>query len=321
MIPLLIVAAIGAILNDKQSTSTNMVSVGVIGPYTGIAASYGEILKQGIAEGLNNYSSTTYKIIYEDDECDPKKAVSAYSKLRSIDNVDVIIGPVCGSPQEALAPLAKQDKQIILLTSAAPNNVETSSDGWMINMQYPVETEGEFVAKEMISRGKTLVYIIDYNNSFSKYISEGFSKEYEKLGGKILLHQTLPNESRSAKNEILNIKSDLTKHQDKNNEIAIYSPDIAFYFSAGMKDLKVQNINLPVYGAYGIGFDAVKPLAPGVYYPQITYKDVKTQNANVLYVTAQRAIQYAIKINGSNLPEIIREIKDTNNYSLQLRQI
>ena len=52
-----------------------------------------------------------YEFIAEDDVADPTNSVAAYQKLRSINDVDAIVGTY--SPQgNALAPLAEEDQPL-----------------------------------------------------------------------------------------------------------------------------------------------------------------------------------------------------------------
>jgi hypothetical protein len=65
--------------------------------------------------------------VFEDEACDPVKAVSAFKKLSSADDARYFIGPFCGSPQKALAPLLMRGERVVVLPSAAPESVSALS--------------------------------------------------------------------------------------------------------------------------------------------------------------------------------------------------
>lgn len=129
-------------------------------PLSGPIAAYGEEAKRGIAAALA--SSTQIKVIYEDDVCEPKTAVAAYKKLTELDKVKVIIGPLCGAPQKAIASLVKNTDVLVMLPSAAPEGVFEESGGSMYNTQYSLEDESTFIANKMGELGYKKVALITY---------------------------------------------------------------------------------------------------------------------------------------------------------------
>ncbi len=72
-------------VTDKEIKNNETINIGVILPTSGIVAAFGEEARKGIDSILA--SSTNIKLIYEDDACDPKTAVSAYKKLTELDKV------------------------------------------------------------------------------------------------------------------------------------------------------------------------------------------------------------------------------------------
>ncbi len=110
---------------------------------SGLLASFGEEGKRGIeSAGIDNID-----FVYEDDKCEPALAVSAYKKLTEIEKVKYIIGPGCGSPQEAIVPLVYNDNVIDILPSAATENLYRRSAEKIFNIQYSLEDESSFISK------------------------------------------------------------------------------------------------------------------------------------------------------------------------------
>lgn len=102
-------------LADKQTTgqgSDELVKVGVIMPLSGPTALMGEAIKNAI--DLGQYENI--QPIFEDDQCDAKKALSAYQKLK-LEGVRIFYTACSGSVM-ALAPLAAQNDDLILTAYA-----------------------------------------------------------------------------------------------------------------------------------------------------------------------------------------------------------
>jgi hypothetical protein len=150
--------------------------IGVLVPLSGDYAKYGETVRQGIEKIKNPQIDW----VFEDEVCqEPAKAVSAYRKLSSVDKLSYFIGPCCGSPQKAIAPLVKNNQHLILLPNAAPSSVYQASGGKMYSVQYSLETEADFVADQMNLRGLKKVAIIYVDNDFSQTIEARFLKSFK----------------------------------------------------------------------------------------------------------------------------------------------
>lgn len=245
---------IKTVINPQDRNEILVHKIGVIGPFTGVAASYGEQMKKGIA----SYVSKNVEIVYEDDACEPAKAVSAFKKLTEVDKVHIIIGPLCGSPQESLAPITT--KTIVLLPAAAPESLFEISDEHMYNLQYSLETEGTFIANEFNSKGYKNIAIISYNNSFSKHLTDSFRSSYK---GTVIMDEKLNDETSNVKNSVLRLK----QNASENKLDAIYAPDISFFFGGGLKEINQYSLKAPVYASYAIENEAFKSVTRGVLYP------------------------------------------------------
>lgn len=241
--------------NKSQTASAEKIKIGVIAPLTGIVADYGAEMKAGIEAA----GGTNVEFVYEDDTCDPKEAVTAYKKLVDIDKVSFIIGPACGSPQEAVAPLLKDGKVIMVVPSAASGALYAESGGNIYDMQYALESEAAFLAKQMYALGYKKVALVTYQNAFSKVLADSFKKEYRGLVVKEVAFTGTETD----------ISSGLLKLKGGDYD-AIFSTDISFdisfFFARGMKKLKDLKINQPIFSSYAVELPAVRSLVEGVAY-------------------------------------------------------
>lgn len=144
--------------------------IGIILPLSGSFARYGEQIQSGIrTSGLPQEM-----LVFEDEGCDPKRAVTAYKKLTDLDSVKLFLGPWCGSPQMALAPLIKAHEQLAVLGSSAPRDVFELSGKRMFSSQHTIEDESTFLAKSAYRLGARKVAIIFFENSFSRAHEKAF---------------------------------------------------------------------------------------------------------------------------------------------------
>src|SRR3989338_7880245 len=76
----------------EQSNNKNQEKIGVIFPLSGQFAEIGK----DVLDGVNLYKdeNTDVTIIVEDDGFESKRSISAYRKLRDINEVSIIVGPL-----------------------------------------------------------------------------------------------------------------------------------------------------------------------------------------------------------------------------------
>ena len=243
----------------KKQASKTPINIGVIAPLTGAFADYGENVKAGVQAGLAAAgvgTSTNIGVVYADEQCDPKVAVSAYQKLTAIDGVKFIVGPGCGSPQEAIVPLLAQDGVVVIVPSAASADLSQKSGGNFFNIQYSLEDESKFNAEQIYAMNHKNVAIITYANAFSKTHHDSFVKNFK---GTVVSDQVVQEENAD-------ILPYLTKIKAAKPD-AIYAPDIAFFFAgatAKLKQLKMGSI--PVFTTYVAELPSVIPVVEGVTY-------------------------------------------------------
>ena len=102
----------GVTSSQKSTSNPDIVKVGVILPMSGEYSVFGESVKNSIQMSLQNLENKNVEVVFEDDEFDPKKGLSAYNKLQSVDNVDIVIG--LSSPTlEAIKPVVNQTEELL----------------------------------------------------------------------------------------------------------------------------------------------------------------------------------------------------------------
>lgn len=265
-VELALLTALGFCNCTEAQTTT---AVGVVVPLTGDFARYGEKIRGGIGQARG--ANTRY--IYEDEGCEPAKAVTAYKKLTSIDGVRFFLGPFCGSPQMALAPLLAAGRQLAVLGSSAPRAVFKASVGRMFSAQHSIEEESTFNAHQLYRLGARQVVIVFSENDFSREHEKAFRRAFQ---GEVL--ETLAYSGMDA-----SVLKGLSLQIRKLNPDAIYIPD-AFSFMQGiLKEFKQNGVGAKkVFSVYSFQAEdvlrAVGALGEGVIYsyPAIGQEDALT---------------------------------------------
>jgi branched-chain amino acid transport system substrate-binding protein len=228
------------------------IKIGVIAPLTGVVADYGEEVRKGAEAGA---VGKKVEVVFEDDKCDPKEAVSAFQKLAGFQKVQYVIGPACGSPQEAIVPLINGKEIIAIVPSAASSELFAKSGGNLFNIQYSLEDESKFIAEKMGEMGYKNVALVSYGNAFSQSHANSFRQNFK---GKIVVDSQLVDEASDVVPEVTKIAAAKID--------AVYSPDISFFFSGGLTKLRQQKVLVPIFSTYVVELPAAREFVSGVTY-------------------------------------------------------
>ncbi len=217
--------------------------VGVILPMSGEFARYGDKIRAGLESGaLKDFS-----LIYEDEGCDPKKAVTAYKKLSAIDNTKVLLGPWCGSPQVVVATQIANSDQVAIVGSSTPARVFELSKGKMFSTQHSIEQESILNAQEVYKRGGRKVVILFLENDFSRAHEAAFRKEFK---GEVLETLTYNSPDASAMRSLaLKIKQLAPD--------ALYIPDAFPLMHGILREVGSLGLTIPSYSVYSAQSDDV----------------------------------------------------------------
>ena len=102
------------------------IKIGLAGPFSGFAASFGEQLKQGgklavkhinAKGGINGHK---IELVVADDACEPKQAVAVANKLTVKDKVAAVIGHFCSSSTMPASTIYAENN-VLMITPASTN--------------------------------------------------------------------------------------------------------------------------------------------------------------------------------------------------------
>jgi branched-chain amino acid transport system substrate-binding protein len=182
---------------EKRGNSPTPAIIGVIAPLTGDASSMGELVKKTI--GLEGYKNFSVK--FEDDACDPKKAVSAYNSLK-LENIKVFY-MACSGSVLSVAPLAKQNGDLIITAYAGSAEIRKSGDE-TIRFIPDAESVGLAMANYIKSLPSTSKYALLYEDQAYSYSAANIIKPFIKEN--LIIEQTYKSDSNDFRTQLTKIK-------------------------------------------------------------------------------------------------------------------
>lgn len=221
--------------------------IGGIGPLTGTNASYGISVQNGAQIAVDEINEAggvkgmKLELIFEDDEGDEEKAVSAYNKLMD-ENVKAIVGAVTSNPCIAVAEESQKDGILQITPSGSAQDCTKYSNGFRICFTDPLQ--GETMAKYINEKGLKKVAIIYENSSdYSVGITDAFVSTAEGLGMEIVVKESFSSGD-------IDFKTQLTKIKASGAE-CIFLP-IYYTEAAYIAQQAVQvGVSLPYFGCDG----------------------------------------------------------------------
>jgi branched-chain amino acid transport system substrate-binding protein len=188
------------------------IKIGAIVPLTGDNAVYGIALKKGMDLGLeeiNSYGGINGKkltLIFEDDQAEPQKGVNAFIKLTKVDKVPMVIGAMFSAVTLAIAPIAEQQKTVLL--SPTSSAVDITNAGDYIFRIYPSDSfDGVFLADFAVNNLKAKTTSILYIQVTSvSAIVKVFKERFQENGGKILDEEVYAEGATDFRTQLVKIK-------------------------------------------------------------------------------------------------------------------
>ena len=185
-------------VSGALAEETAAIKVGLIGPMTGDAASYGVSVAQGaeLAVGeVNALGGVQLELNVQDDEHDPEMSVNAYNTLWDW-GAQMIIGTVTTSPCIAVAAEAYNDRMFMLTPSASSTDVIADKDN-VYQICFTDPAQGSASAQYIAEHGLATKVAVIYNNAdaYSTGIYQTFEAEAAELGLEVVSVATFTNET------------------------------------------------------------------------------------------------------------------------------
>ncbi len=249
---LIVIGIIVALVSSSSSEKT--ITIGLSLPLSGEAASFGDGALSGIETAvheINNKGGINGKLIElvaEDDKCNANGGITALTKLVNIDQVDVIIGPVCSAAAGPGLPVVQQSKTPIIIWASAPGLTQNKD---YVFRTYPSDAfQGKFAADYMKNTlQKNKVAVIYVKNDWGQGIRDVFIDTFGQLGGEITFDEGIPQDAKD-------LKTTLTKAKETSPD-ALYFPVYPGIGIIGLKQMKELGLDVPILGGDAFATDEI----------------------------------------------------------------
>ena len=203
----IVLVVFGLVFLYKPSNIAS-VKIGVILPLSGDLSFVGESAKKSAEMALNSFQNTKnkYQLIFEDDQYNVNKTITAANKLINIDKVGVIIS-VGSAEGNVVKPLANKNKIIHFNTAASD---QTIPDGKYIFTHWtPPFEEVKTMVEELIRQKIKKVGIFTTNNDGMIAITDELKRQLEKEGISVTIDEKINVGERDFRTQIFKMKSNL----------------------------------------------------------------------------------------------------------------
>jgi branched-chain amino acid transport system substrate-binding protein len=158
----LLLPLLGACGGNTTANSSSPIVIGMVEPYSGAEASYGQWVNDAWTFATQKLGSSVQghplTVVRGDSKCEPATAVSAGRQVLD-QHPALLIAPVCSGDTLALAPLIVKDQIPTLSDNIAPS-ITSQGQGWIWRVQITTSTMAAGETKYMLSQGYKRIGVI-----------------------------------------------------------------------------------------------------------------------------------------------------------------
>ncbi len=239
-----------------EGTEENVIAVGIMGPYTGGAAVYGNAAKDGAMLAFNEANMSKIKVVVEDTKSETKEAATAMNKMVSVDNVQAVVGDLISAATLAAAPIAEQNQVVVI--SPASTSTDVSDAGDYIFRTIPGDDgQGIFAANTMSEAGYTELALLYTNDQYGNGLAAIITDEFTSIGGEIVAEETYEAGSSD-------MRTQLTKIKDADPEVVYIVSNTPDSSVALLRQVTEIGIEADIYGSEGLKVASILELGDSV---------------------------------------------------------
>lgn len=238
---LLIILSILLLSPYAQGESpSEKLKIGLILPLTGDAASVGEAIKNGVLLAHSKLPHDTrekLELVFEDDSLLPRKAVSAFNKLITVDGIDIVINYSSGTGK-ALSPIAEKRKVPLIAFASDPGVVKDRT--YVFNLWVTPEREVNVLLPEIKKHGYKKISRVTSVHAWSFTMKHTFDRLNK---GTVVV--ALDDEYELTNKDFKPYLSKLSAYKDTDAIFAILNHGHIGVFA---KQARQMGISIPIFG-------------------------------------------------------------------------
>lgn len=219
--------------------------IGAIMGFTGAGSFYSNDVMNGMELALDE--TNDIEIIYEDSKTNAKEAVSAYNKLKNLDNVNAMISlfSVTSIP---LVSLVNEDEMPLIVSITSAEDI--GKNPYVIQYYLRAEDYAYPIAEDVIKNGFTKVAIMHSQEDFGNSVNNKFTEKFKSLGGEVVLVEPFNMPETDYNTQLLKIK-------ESEAQAIIFAGFKPHYVNV-LKQIIEMNIGLPFF-----------EMSPNTMYPAV----------------------------------------------------
>jgi len=265
------------------------IKIGILEPLTGTTAFIGERVKNSIelAHGeLSSEDQALIELIYEDDGCNGKQAVTAVQKLTQTDMVDYIIGPTCNNAAIPTIEILRESGIIYISTGVISEKFAAAGEHHF-TLQPRIKDLMYLLADYAYAKEARNMSILYLNDEFGKESVLHFEKRFTELGGNIILKENFAPSDNDFRTQISKLKEQPVD--------GIFMMSYGSWLVNQLKQMDELGLKTPIYGPVPAQdpklIEAAGKLAEGIIYP---YPDEKTKIQSQIEFAEKYRTKYGI---------------------------
>lgn len=274
-----------------DSGAREPIHIGFIDPLTGPFAAFGEPVRDGAllaVDEINARGGVNGRQIVlhlEDDGGNPTNSVTAFTRLATVTQVPVVIGPLSSGTSMATAPLANR-YQVVQLSTLAGTIDLTNAGDFVFRMYPSSEIGSRYIANVAMRDFRARRVAIFYPNNALGVTSRRFVTDIvANAGAQVVAVETYQDGDRQ-------FRTQLTKIRDARPDVILASS----YYEEGAQILaqaRQLGLNVPVLGEdgwFGPIAATAGPALQNLYFANVNFSaDQPNGQAAQAFVRAFRA--------------------------------
>jgi len=238
---ILIILILSAMIGGCGNKDDN-IQIGSILILTGVGSNQGDMSMKGIDLAVKEINrdggilGRNVTVAYEDNpDAEPATAVTALKNLNAR-GIDIAIGPIWTPAGLATAPVACEDKIVLISPGVGVSEFNKECD-YVYNLWLEDKLSSTALGKMIHSDGRKRLAILGSQQAWEAAQAEAVKEGYESAGRKVIAMEMPPGDSKDYRTELLRIKA--------------AEPDALYlqysYLDLGAKQAREMGIDAPIY--------------------------------------------------------------------------
>jgi len=211
-IVLMVILSVIVVITYLNRTPS-VIKIGHIAPLTGDDAIWGRWEDEGINLAVQEINmrggilGRKIEIIDEDDRGDPQVAVSALQKLITVNGVQAVIGATLSSPTLACAPIANQNK-VVMISPSAQSPKLSEAGPYVFKLFVSSAIEGKHLVEVAERYHVQRVAIMYLNNDYGLGLEEVINNLLSTNGVRVVDTESYNSQESDFRTQISRIQSE-----------------------------------------------------------------------------------------------------------------